>query len=449
MSDGRVLLIASNFPPVLGGSASVYMNLAACAPDDIVILAPSWNYLDDTAIEGWQAHDRAVPYRVSRLPLLRTVMQQEGLHGARRIAFLLGDILIRLRVLARVLRLVAFSGVRTVCIGELLSMGWLTKLLKHVPGLTTAVYIHGEEITTADSYDPQHLRARDAIRDCDVSIVVSSFTLEAVRKLLGEAHDKPVVMIQNGVNTHVFSPAPKPAKLVARHGLEGHFTFLSVCRLVEKKGVDNAIRAFRQVHAKHPGARFLVVGWGEFEGRLREIAAEEGLADVVIFAGRVADDELADYYRLGDVFVMPNRRMPDGDTEGFGLVFLEANRCGLPVVAGRDGGSTDAVQDGLNGLVVDGHSVPAIADAMLALAENRTLYDRLREGGLQRSAEAGWEGKARAFLAAMRPARRGDGSMPTPARFALVWLLCLPLVLLALPYLLLLRLLGRSRPAGA
>lgn len=443
MSDQRVLLIASNFPPVLGGSASVYMNLAGCAPDDIIVLAPSHNYLDDTPIEGWQAHDAAAPYHVSRLPLLRTVMTPRAGGPAARLRFLAGDVLLRARVLARVLSLVAFRGVRTVCIGELLSIGWLARLLRFLPGVTTAVYIHGEEITTADSYDPQHLRAQQAIRDSDVAIVVSSFTLQAVRALLGPAHAKPVVMIQNGVNTHVFHPAPKPAHLVARHGLEGRFTFLSVCRLVEKKGIDNAIRAFRSVSAAHPEARFVVVGWGEFEARLRAIAAEEGLTERVIFAGRVADDELADYYRLGDVFVMPNRRMPDGDTEGFGLVFLEANRCGLPVVAGRDGGSTDAVQDGLNGLVVDGHSVPAIAEAMRRLAEDPALYDRLREGGLRRSAEAGWEGKARDFLAALRPARPGGPQLP------LGLLLSLPLLVLALPWLLLLRLRAPASPSDA
>jgi hypothetical protein len=113
------------------------------------------------------------------------------------------------------------------------------------------------------------------------------------------------------------------------------------------------------------------------------------------------------------------------------------------VVAGCDGGSTDAVQDQLNGLVVDGHSVPAIAAAMRALAEDPALYARLREGGLRRSAEAGWEGKARAFLDALRPA----GAAPGGA--ALGGLAALPLLVLALPYLLLLRLLAPARTTDA
>jgi phosphatidylinositol alpha-1,6-mannosyltransferase len=445
-------LIASNFPPVLGGSASVYGNLASCAPDQVMVLAPSRDYLTGAAIPGHEAHDRDAAFRVFRIPLLRTVMQQGRLHGAGRLLFILSDILIRLRVLGRVLSLILFHRVRTVCLGELLSFGWLIGMLRWLPGISTAVYVHGEEITTSDSYDPSHSRARRAILDSDVTIVVSSFTMQAVHELLGPHHGKRITMIQNGVNKQAFFLGEKAPALVARYGLEGCFTFVSVCRLVPKKGIDNAIKAFRSISDAKPDARFLVVGSGQDEHRLRQIVSEQDLSGKVIFAGRVPDPELADHYRLGDVFVMPNRRMPDGDTEGFGLVFLEANRCGLPVVAGRDGGSTDAVQDGLNGLVVNGHSVPAIAAAMRALTEDEALYQRLREGGLLVSERAGWDEKARAFLRViLRRGGNGDRvqAAPTTGQFTLVWLFCLPLVLLALPYLLILRITGPARASNA
>ena len=82
----------------------------------------------------------------------------------------------------------------------------------------------------------------------------------------------------------------------------------------------------------------------------------------------------------------------------FGLVFLEANGCGLPVIAGRDGGSQDAVQDGVNGLVVDGHSVAAIAAAMQGLLEDATLRGRLAGRGREVAGGANWPARAAAFL---------------------------------------------------
>ena len=100
---------------------------------------------------------------------------------------------------------------------------------------------------------------------------------------------------------------------------------------------------------------------------------------------------------------MPNRRLANGDTEGFGLVFLEANACGLPVIAGSDGGSIDAVQHGVTGLLVDGHSVAAITAAMLELRRDAALLERLRAGGITAAAAAEWGHKARAFVAIFAP----------------------------------------------
>ena len=112
----------------------------------------------------------------------------------------------------------------------------------------------------------------------------------------------------------------------------------------------------------------------------------------------MTDDDLVDHYRLGDVFIMPNRELANGDTEGFGLVFLEANSCGLPVIAGRDGGSTDAVCHGQNGLVVNGNSVADIAAAMAALLFDASLRAKLREGARAMAAAADWKEKAALFM---------------------------------------------------
>jgi phosphatidylinositol alpha-1,6-mannosyltransferase len=207
-----------------------------------------------------------------------------------------------------------------------------------------------------------------------------------------------MTLILNGVDQQRFRPQPRRTDLMRRYGLEGCFVFVCVCRLIQKKGVDHTIRAFEQVAAKHPASRLLIVGKGPFEPELKALVSEVGLAGRITFAGEVADADLPAHYALGDVFVMPNRALANGDTEGFGLVFLEANACGVPVIAGRDGGSVEAVEHGVNGLVIDGHSVEAVAAAMLRLREDGVLRARLRQGGLARAAAADWRGKAEQFL---------------------------------------------------
>ncbi|MDE2576728.1 MAG: glycosyltransferase family 4 protein, partial [Rhodospirillales bacterium] len=101
MSKARpILLIANNFPPVRGGSAVVYDNLARGAGGRIIVLAPSIAYTDGLPTIGWREHDRMASYRVIRLPLLRTVLDGGGEGWLRRQRFRAADLLIRLRLTA-------------------------------------------------------------------------------------------------------------------------------------------------------------------------------------------------------------------------------------------------------------------------------------------------------------------------------------------------------------
>jgi phosphatidylinositol alpha-1,6-mannosyltransferase len=393
-----VALVVNNFPPVRGGSAVVYASLARCAPGRIVVVAPRINYADGLPVIGWREHDRRQPYRVIRLSLLRTIMSSRAPSGPRKLAFLLLDAAIRVRLAGLLLWLVARHGVRAICVGEMSASGWLSRLFAAVPGVRTIVYVHGEEITTEDLYDQGHRRARRALLANDRVVVVSRFTERAVAELLGPPGRGRVTLIENGVDGERFTPRPPAPDLMELYGLTGCFVFVSVCRLLEKKGVDQALRAFAQVLRHAADSRYVIVGGGPYRAALEALAESLALGHAVVFAGQVADDELVDHYRLGQVFVMPNRELANGDTEGFGLVFLEANSCGLPVIAGQDGGSTDAVRDGVNGLVVDGRSVEAIAAAMLRLRQDGGLRDTLRRQGLAVAAAAGWTGKTEAFL---------------------------------------------------
>lgn len=387
----RILLITNNLPPVRGGSGIVYDNLARHADGRIIVLAPRVNYQDGLVLIGWREHDRQAPYRVIRRDLLRTVLRKPPPGRLR-------DAAIRLGVLASLLRCLLRENIGAVCIGELVASAWVLAVLRLLPWITRAVYIHGEEITTRDDYDTRLERRRRALLAAHHVVVVSRFTASVVADLLGPAGRDRIRLIENGVDIARFSPRPRPADLAGQYGLAGCFVFVSVCRLLEKKGIDHALRAFARVAAEFPDSRFLIVGDGPYRATLETIAADCGIADKVAFAGAVAEEELVDHYALGDVFVMPNRRLPNGDTEGFGLVFLEANACGLPVIAGSDGGSIDAVRDGQNGLLVDGTAIDAIAAAMLALRRDPALRAQLRQGGLAAAAAADWRNKARAFV---------------------------------------------------
>jgi phosphatidylinositol alpha-1,6-mannosyltransferase len=162
---------------------------------------------------------------------------------------------------------------------------------------------------------------------------------------------------------------------------------LSVGRLEERrKGFDIAIKALKTVREAVPGAILAIVGPGD-QSRLKNLAREEGVAESVRFLGPVSRSALSGLYSLCDVFLLPVRSLPDGNQEGFGIVFLEAGLHAKPVVAGRSGGSCEAVVDGETGILVDGADPVAVAGAVNRLLTDARLAAAVGKAGRRRVLE--------------------------------------------------------------
>lgn len=393
----RCLVVANTFPPVHGGSAIVYDSLARFGRGRVSVLAPQEDYRDGWPIQGWREFDRRAPFKVHRMRLLRTLFLPEDAGILQRIAGAVADLVIRVSILRSIYRIVRSEKIAVLCIGELVAGGWLAGACRHLFGLKTLIYIHGEEISTRTRYDEGGQRRRRAFAAADGIVAVSRFTRENLTDAFGVPAEK-IELVSNGVDLARFVPRPRPAHLVARYGLEGRRVLLTVSRLYARKGMDRVIESLPAVLRKFPDLVYLIVGEGLYRPTLEALVAEHGLSRNVVFTGAVPDYELTEHYSLGDVFIMANREMPDGETEGFGLVFLEANACGLPVIAGRAGGSVDAVTDRVNGLVVDGDDVDAIGQVIIRLFGDDALRESLRAGGAEVALASGWDQRVDQFL---------------------------------------------------
>ena len=149
---------------------------------------------------------------------------------------------------------------------------------------------------------------------------------------------------------------------------------MTVGRLMWRKGQDMLIRALPEIVKAVPNCVYLICGTGPYEAGLRELAQSLQVDSQVIFLGSLPSEHLPSLYNLSDVFVMPNRMSEKTrDVEGFGIVFLEANACEIPVVGGRSGGTSDAVADGESGLLVDGSSPGEIAGSVIRLLQDPIL----------------------------------------------------------------------------
>jgi phosphatidyl-myo-inositol dimannoside synthase len=393
----RCLVVANTFPPVHGGSAIVYDSLARFGGGRVSVLAPQEDYRDGWPIQGWREFDRRVPFRVHRSRLLRTLFLPEDASLLQRIGGLTADLVIRVAVLRSIWRIVRTEKIAVLCIGELVAGGWLAGACRRLFGLKTVIYIHGEEISTRMRYDEGGQRRRRAFAAADGIVAVSRFTQDTLTRGFGVPAGK-IELVSNGVDLTRFVPRPRSADLVVRYGLAGRPVLLTVSRLYARKGMDRVIESLPAVLRQFPDLVYLIVGEGSYRSTLENLVAFHDLGRNVIFTGAVPDYELTEHYSLGDVFIMANREMPDGETEGFGLVFLEANACGLPVIAGRAGGSVDAVTDQVNGLVVDGDDTASISVAIIRMFKDDLLRESLRVGGGEVAQASGWDRRVEQFL---------------------------------------------------
>lgn len=399
MPEGGCLMVASIFTPIQGGSATVYANLCRYAPPgSMVALATQRHYQTGAEIPGWREHDAVCGFPVYRLDLLRPeVLPPPANKLVSAWRYLTIDIPLRIKVIRTVWGLIRKHNIRVICIGELASMAWLARFFRRVAGTRMVLYVHGEEVTQrmedGGSFGRQrasHLRAADAV------VAVSRFTERALAEQMGVAPER-ICLIENGVDTRRFSPGPDDAGFRARHGVQGKRLVVAVGRLVPRKGFDKTLEAWPRIRQAHPDAHLLIVGGGPLGPELQARAEALGVADSVTLTGSVSDADLLAAYRSASLFVMPNRTMPDGDTEGFGLVFLEANACGRAVVGGRAGGAVEAVRDGVSGLLVDGESIDEIGHAIIRILGDDVLRGELELGALRHAQMNSWTNRVSIF----------------------------------------------------
>jgi glycosyltransferase involved in cell wall biosynthesis len=208
-----------------------------------------------------------------------------------------------------------------------------------------------------------------------------------------------------GVDAARFHPSRRSASLRAKLGVDDAFTFLYVGRLANEKSVDVVLAAFRRVRtALGVAARLVVAGEGPAEPVLRA-SAPGG----TVFLGQLNDaNDLPELYASADAFVFAST------TETLGLVVLEAMASGLPVVASACGGVGDHLRDGENGLAFPARDEEACASAMLRLAYDRALLNRLRFGARRTAESLGWEKELDRLDASYREIIDGHVSRRSP-----------------------------------
>ena len=376
----KILVLTDSFLPHAGGSREYYYNLYRHFPefgDTQVTIATK-------KVPGWRAFDQSVSSDSLRIvrwlkPLdtwqLRELPKGLGpfLHAAWRMYK---------------------DNPAALHVGDLYPQGISGLLLKKLTGIPYVAYCHGEDIALTARYKYQpHMRDM-VYRGADAIVANAEFARRNLIRI-GIPEDR-IVKINPGVDLERFSPRPARIDLFKKWNLEGKKVVLTVARLISRKGHDLVLRAIARLVREVPEMVYLIVGQGPEEQKLRNLAVELGIMNSVRFAGRVSEELLPDCYGLCDVFAMVNREEANGDLEGFGMVFLEANAVGKPVIGGRSGGTADAIEEGVTGFRVATDQPEDLTGTLRNLLLDTDLRQRFGEAGRKRvEREFQWRDRSR------------------------------------------------------
>lgn len=216
---------------------------------------------------------------------------------------------------------------------------YFLKKLFNIPYICTT---YGEEVYLSKLYKLESV-LREFINNSEKSIAISRATLDKCVEIGLESEKFGI--IPYGVDTDFFHPVDIPKN-------ENIFQVLSVGYLIERKGHKYLIMAMKEILKERDDVRLKIVGSGPLEGELKKLITDLRLDFYVEILKNVSDDELLKLYNISDLFVLPSVVDSQGNTEGLGVVLLEAMACGLPVVGSDVGGITSIIEDEDTGLIV-------------------------------------------------------------------------------------------------
>ena len=238
-------------------------------------------------------------------------------------------------------------------------IGLILRIMK--PRCKIWLVAHGIEV-----WRPLTLVKRLCLKSCDKIISVSNFTKQQMITRHGSNPEKCVVL-NNAIDPFMRLPSTfkKPDRLLKKHRINQEnqtiFTLTRLASTEQYKGHDQVIKVISRLKYRFPGIRYILAGQYDHreEIRIQKLISECNVDEEVILTSFLAENELADYFLLADMFVLPSKK------EGFGIVFVEAMACGLPVICGNVDGSVDAIRDGQLGRAVNPDDLEELEEAIV------------------------------------------------------------------------------------
>jgi phosphatidylinositol alpha-1,6-mannosyltransferase len=382
----KILLFAQSFPPPsAGGSVQYIANIFSALPPQMAVIVTG---NAEPALA--RQFDSGFPQRIIRFPFIAHVLRGQKVSKiARAREYLLWPLTAGWLILRERPQVVHIGEFNVASIAALIA-----KKLLRIPYV---LFTYVEELTYITGR-PIYLRLlKKVLRNADAIITVSDYSIGVLQELGADPTHIHKVLPAVGRDKLVVAAEDVDA-IRMKYSLRDFRVLLTVGRLEKRKGHATVIEALPAILLSLPATRYVIVGTGSEESKLKEQVRRAGLEDYVLFTGGIDDDELACWYEICDIFVMPHRSLPEiRDTEGCPTVFLEASAHGKPVIGGRDGGVADAILHERTGFIIDGKDASKLAESVCYLLKTPELAARMGAAGRAYASTLGPESRAAAI----------------------------------------------------
>lgn len=284
-----------------------------------------------------------------------------------------------------------------IIVGHILPLGIAALLLSYFYPFKYCVMLHGMDYQYVKKSKRKDWLARKILERSDKVICNSS--LLAGQLIKDGFKSCKISAVNPGIGSPPAIDEGSRRSIKRDYDLEGKFVLFTICRQVKRKGIDMVIEAMPEMVQKCPTLYYYIAGKGPDEDYLNQKidSLPAALQHHIVKLGQITEIEKWAWLSLCDAFIMPSRDI-DGDHEGFGIVYLEANLMSKPVIGGKSGGITDAIIDKKTGLLADPNDPKTIADAVALLYGSKELREKLGANGRKRVLEEfSWPEQARKF----------------------------------------------------
>ncbi len=354
----RILVISSEFPPGPGGIGHHALSLVCALVNrgyQITVMSPA-DFVTEEEVEVFDSQQR---FRIIRYPRI--------------------GIKTYINRIKMTLSYLKSESVDTIILTGKFSLwqGFFIHMkFKRIP---TIAILHGSEVNLENVFLRKFTHT--CINRATQIVAVSNFTKNLLPKWI--LSNREIKIIPNGIT---LKHCPRETVNLE---LMGNPKLLTVGHVSPRKGQHRVIGALPNLVAKYPDICYHIVGRPVNQRFLENLALNLGVENHVVFHGRVKNHEdLEHFYQNADIFMLLSENQPDGDVEGYGIVALEANEFGLPVVGAKFCGVEDAVYNGNSGYLVDGNSVEEICNAVVRCIEEK---DRLSTSSMQWAVKHQWK----------------------------------------------------------